>query len=121
PEEAERAPLGVDVAGRLPGQDVVVVCGQRAAEAAVRDQLVLVGEVGDRVAAGDLGGQPFVGREAEEEARFGGAGRRGQGQRGGGERDEGAVKSRHGRTTPPKQAPGAASLSRAWDAATWPL
>ncbi len=69
PEEAERAALGVEVAGRIPRQHAVVGPFDGVAAFACGHQRDLVAEVGHAIAAGDIGFQTAVGRDAEQQLR----------------------------------------------------
>lgn len=65
PEEAERAALGVEVAGCIPRQHAVVGPFDGVAAFAGGHQRDLVAEIGHAIAAGDIGLQALVGRDAE--------------------------------------------------------
>ncbi|ATB56723.1 hypothetical protein CKU38_00155 [Xanthomonas citri pv. fuscans] len=75
PEEAERAALGVEIAGRIPRQHAVVGPFDGVAAFAGGHQRDLVAEVGHAVAAGDIGSQTAIGRDAEQQLRCIGSGR----------------------------------------------
>lgn len=74
PEETERAALGVEVAGGIPRQHAVVGPFDGVAAFAGGHQRDLVAEIGHAIAAGDIGLQTLVGRDAEQQLRCIGSG-----------------------------------------------
>ncbi len=68
PEEAQRAALRAEIARRLPRDIAVIGPARRAADRAVGDDADVAAEIGDGIAARDVGGQAGVGRGAEQQA-----------------------------------------------------
>ncbi len=80
PQKGERAALGVDVRGGVPAQHLVVRRLDIGAVRAAGQNADVIGEIGRRVAARDIGRQALVARDVEKKSGIAGRRRRGRGQ-----------------------------------------